>query len=310
MDIRNKLNGCSITTGITRYRDLCYLPMSFDESVEKGYLSDTLLVILDADEWCSDAFRWLACSGTVCKAPSEKFLLLGIDGQIFSVGGGNKREETPVPGIDTNNKKRGLFREIRGIANGRAYAVGTGRMAYIRIDEDTWHCIDHSAQVFTDTVTKTDTCFESIDGFSEQDIYTVGWEGEIWHYDGERFQQITSPTNLALYKVRCAADGYVYACGQLGTLLRGRNEHWEVIDHGDTREDLWGMEYFNGKLYVASSYFLYTLENDRLVRVEFGDDKPGSCYHVSAADGILWSIGAKDVMEFNGIEWKRILSLA
>lgn len=204
-------------------------------------------------------------------------------------------------------KKRGPLREIRGIAKGRAYAVGTCRQAYLREDEDQWRCIDQSAQVGDTPI--TDTSFESIDGFSEQEIYTVGWEGEIWQYDGARFTQQNSPTNLALYKVRCAPDGFAYACGQLGTLLRGRNDQWEMIEHESTEEDLWGMEVFDGQLYVSSTHFVYRLEDGKLKPVDFGDDVPLTCYHLSAADGIMWSIGPKDVMQFDGSTWTRCLQI-
>jgi hypothetical protein len=232
--------------------------------------------------------------------------MLGTYGLLEASGGGKRNEES-IANCGIDPKKRGPLREIRGIAKGRAYAVGTCRQAYVRDGEDQWRCIDQSAQVGDTPI--TDTSFESIDGFSEQEIYTVGWEGEIWEYDGSVFTQRNSPTNLALYKVRCAPDGFAYACGQLGTLLRGRHDQWEVIDHESTREDLWGMEYFDGHLYVSSTHFVYRLEDDKLIPVDFGDDAPGTCYHLSAADGIMWSIGPKDVMEFDGSSWKRCLQI-
>lgn len=299
-------NGYSVTTGVVRYSDLCYLLTTNDEVIQEGY-SSSLLFSLDRGEWGAGSVKWLACSGSVCHVPNERYIVLGTDGSIRVSGGGAVKEEMPISDHDLSPKKRGPLREIRGIAEGRAYAVGTCRQAYVRENENQWRCIDQTAQ--TTVADITDTCFESIDGFSEQEIYTVGWEGEIWQYNGSAFKQIASPTNLALYKVRCAADGFVYACGQLGTLLRGRDNKWEVIDHGSTDEDLWGMEYFNEKLYVSSTHFVYRLENDKLERVDFGDDIPGTCYHLSAADGIMWSIGAKDVMEFNGEAWKRILEI-
>ena len=40
-----------------------------------------------------------------------------------------------------------------------------------------------------------------------------------------------------------------------------------------------------------------------------GDDVPLTCYHLSAADGIMWSIGAKDVMQFDGSTWTRCLRI-
>ncbi|MBI6618389.1 hypothetical protein YA0783_08770 [Pseudomonas corrugata] len=234
-------------------------------------------------------------------------MTLGADGSVEASGGGVVKEEASIASCGVDPTRRGPLREIRGIAKGRAYAVGTCRQAYVRDGEDQWRCIDQSAQV--GDIPITDTSFESIDGFTEQEIYTVGWEGEIWKYDGAVFTQQNSPTNLALYKVRCAEDGYAYACGQLGTLLRGRDDQWEVIEHDSTREDLWGMEHFAGQLYVSSTHFVYRLEGDTLKPVDFGDDAPRTCYHLSAADGIMWSIGPKDVMEFDGSSWKRCLQI-
>ncbi|CAH0131588.1 hypothetical protein SRABI123_00254 [Pseudomonas sp. Bi123] len=307
MDTRDpRFSGLSIGTGVVRYSDLCYLIATIDAVINEGY-TGSLLFTLDRGTWGAGTVEWLACSGTVCHVPAERYLVLGTDGSVRASGGGAVKEEAPIASCGVDPRKRGPLREIRGIAKGRAYAVGTCRQAYVRDGEDQWKCIDQSAQV-GDTLI-TDTSFESIDGFSEQEIYTVGWEGEIWKYDGSFFTQQNSPTNLALYKVRCASDGFTYACGQLGTLLRGRDDQWEVIEHESTKEDLWGMEVFDGQLYLSSTHFVYRLEDGKLKLVDFGDEIPQTCYHLSAADGIMWSIGPKDVMAFDGSNWKRILRI-
>ncbi|OEZ88671.1 hypothetical protein JAB6_07120 [Janthinobacterium sp. HH104] len=306
MDSRDpRFSGLSIGTGVVRYSDLGYLITTDDLSISEGY-TGSLLISLDCGTWGAGTVPWLACSGTVCHVPAERYLALGTDGSVEASGGGTVLEES-IASCGADPKKRGPLREIRGIANGRAYAVGTCRQAYVREGEDQWRCIDQSAQVGDTPI--TDTSFESIDGYSEQEIYTVGWEGEIWQYDGALFTRQNSPTQLALHKVRCAPDGFVYACGQLGTLLRGRHDQWEMIEHESTQEDLWGMEVFNGQLYVSSTHCVYRLEDGKLRPVDFGDDVPLTCYHLSAADGIMWSIGAKDVMQFDGSTWTRCLRI-
>lgn len=307
MDTRDsRFSGLSITTGAVRYSDLSYLITTHDAAFSEGY-TDSILFTRDRGIWQSGTVTWLGCSGTVCHVPAERYLVLGTNGSIRASGGGVIKEEVSIASCGVDPRKRGPLREIRGIAKGRAYAVGTCRQAYVREDEDQWRCIDQSAQIGDTPI--TDTSFESIDGFNEQEIYTVGWEGEIWKYDDSLFTPQNSPTDLALYKVRCATDGFVYACGQLGTLIRGRNDQWEIIEHGSTREDLWGMEVLNGELYVSSTHSVYRLEDGKLRPVDFGDDVPRTCYHLSAADGIMWSIGAKDIMEFDGSTWKRCLQI-
>ena len=67
-------------------------------------------------------------------------------------------------------------------------------------------------------------------------IYAAGWEGEIWHYDGNRWSSICSPTNIILNDICCAGDGNVYAGGRVGMLIVCRRDHWKVIDHDSMTE--------------------------------------------------------------------------
>lgn len=295
----------SITTGVLRRPGLGYVITTLDSDALDRDRPHSLMRTLYMGKWGAYATNWLACSGTVCHIPAERFLAIGEWGFVYVIGGGEERVENSIQDGGFSPQTRGPLREVRAVNGGRAYAVGTKRQVYRRDAADRWVCIDQSMQRLADNM--EDYCFESIDGFSEEDIYAVGWEGEIWHFDGRLWERIESPTNLALYKIRCGKDGFAYACGQAGTLLRGRGVRWEVIQQQRTEEDLWGLEWFMGRLYVASTQFVYYLDADDLELVDFADDVPSSCYHLSAIDDVLWSIGPKDLMEFNGIDWTRVL---
>jgi len=250
---------------------------------------------------------WLACSATVCQAPEERLLVMAQKGgAVLMSGGGERKFEDLSEARKGFKRKPGLMREIRAVAGRYAYAVGTGRQAYRRDAAGLWRCIDAWSQV--DSKELIHYSFESIDGFSDNEIYAVGWRGEIWSYDGKKWTQLGSPTNLTLNKVRCADDGMAYIAGDNGILIRGRGKKWKMIEHEETEEDIWGIEWFNGKIYASTLNLVYSLDGDELKKVAYGDaDIPDTCYHLSAADGIMWSIGAHDVVQFDGKEWSRVV---
>lgn len=296
----------NILTGVVRYHDLAYL-LTTQQDLSSEKIPNTIYIEIDQSDLGSDILNWNACSIAVCKIPLEQAILLGETGYISVYGSKHEEHELSIFS-SLKQPSRGPMREIRGIAKGYAYAVGTHRQAYKRINANQWICIDQTAQ--DNSIDMTEKSFESIDGFSEEDIYTVGWDGEIWHFDGNTWTQKDSPTNLALYKVKCAEDGFVYACGQVGTLLKGRDNQWEIIEQDITSEDFWGVEYFNQKAYFSTLTGIYEFHSNSLKKVNYGETLPPfSCYHLSAADGILWSIGARNVYEFDGQQWTILLSL-
>ncbi|MCF7221869.1 hypothetical protein [Marilutibacter chinensis] len=302
------LEGHSIIGGVVRYHDLAYLLATDDALIEEG-VAHTRVIVIDQGDWGGYDLDWLAGSAAVCQLPEEKFVLMERKGSgSWMCGGGEISGEVFDPALPPPST-RGYIRELRAIADdasgGMLYAAGTCRQLYRRDAPGRWTRLDIWGDDDSDEL--LERSFESVDGYSTREIYTVGWEGEIWTFDGMQWQQLDSPTGRALYKVVCAPDGTVYAAGSEGVLVAGRGNQWRLIDHGATEEDIWGLAWFEGSLYLSTMEMLYRLVDGRLVPVDFGDcDIPSTCHHLSAADGVLWSIGAQDVLRFDGTEWTRI----
>ncbi|WP_336686798.1 hypothetical protein [Chryseobacterium bernardetii] len=304
-DFAKAMEGCSITTGIVRYNDLCYLSIVDNEQLKDGH-KHTYDTEIDRGVWGCDRLNWVVVSEAVIHYPEEKCIRLGEYGQIETSGGGEITTEKEIT-ANGGPQKRGPLREVNAI-DGKAYAVGTCHQVYVRTDKNQWTCLDTTAQVYEKDEEKYDKCFESVAGFSDDEVYCAGWEGDLWRYDGKKFRKIDLGIKNHLTKIRTASDGLIYGCGMAGIIIKGRGNQWEVIE--TEHEDLWGIIEFNNTIYVSSLYAVYKLVDKELIPIDFGNDiEPGSCYHLSAADGIMWSIGGKDVLEFDGNRWKRILKL-
>jgi hypothetical protein len=194
-------------------------------------------------------------------------------------------------------RARGLrsVREIGGVA----HAIGIRGMVY-RLDAlDRWTRIDEGLPHDFDG--------QAIHGTGLSDLHAVGFRGDAWHFDGKVWRRQDLPTNRNLTSVVCAADGTVYVAGHDGILLRGRPGQWESIEHGDTDENIWDLEWFAGQLFVSTLDGLFSLQGDHLKPVAYGRHTPKSTYQLSANEGVMWSNGESDIMEFDGKTWTRIV---
>lgn len=285
--------------GTVRYKDLVYVCVCHDDLLNRK-APHSSFTAYDQGKWTDAGDRdWDTVSMSVVKRPIEQMIAVGEYGKAWLYGSHDDHEEVIKEGKMTA-KDRGSLRVVRGI-DGIAYAAGMDRQVWRRDGANRWTCIDQSMRP---RPRENLVGFEGIDGFSAKDIYAGGWGGEIRHWDGKKWKAIDSPTNSNLTNLVCAND-VVYAVGRLGLLLRGRANRWRVLEQ-EVGEDLWGLAWYRGKLWAASMDQLYVLEKDVLVPVEFDDDRPETCYHLSAADGVLWSIGPKDLFVFDGKEWERV----
>ncbi|HRB82100.1 MAG TPA: hypothetical protein PK614_07540, partial [Nitrospira sp.] len=116
-----------------------------------------------------------------------------------------------------------------------------------------------------------------------------------------------SPTNLILERVICAPSSTVYVCGQNGVVLRGRGMQFETIKQTTVEDDFWGMEWFEGKLWLATHESLFTLNEDELIPVDMGVGEPLTCGWLHANDGVIWSVGPEDLAFYDGKTWSEVI---
>lgn len=277
-----------ITRGCAaRYADLVYLSL-VDKALDKKGVAHTRICSIDADEIgnCGD-LTWRAATACVVKKPAEKLVVLGGAGKVYTYVGGTETTEQ-IPGAH----------DLRGSAtiDGKAWACGMGRQVFRRDGEKKW------ADVSAPGTGKDVYGFEAIAGHSAKDVVAVGWNGEIWRYDGKKWAEDRSGVDVILTAVCAADDGVYFAAGQGGVLLKSTAKGWSRLDTG-LSEDLTALAWFENRLFVATWRGLFTLEGDTLSAVRFGKKSPQTFGALTHADGVLWSLGPQSVFSWDGKTW-------
>lgn len=236
----------------------------------------------------------------ICLKPLEQGMIAsrGSDGLVDCVGSGsNFPLEKIMPGVTaiTNNIK---------CINGYAYFVGGGRDIYKRIDIGKWLPIKIG---IPDGEVNSDMGFRDLDGFSEQDMYAVGGEGDVWHYNGEMWIPCGFPSNEQLSAVLCAPDGYVYIGGEGGSLWRGREFQWEKLYHGGSTILLNQLRWFEDKVWACDDYSLQCWDGNDMVRPMDGNKNVIASGHMDVRDGILVVANSYRVDLYDGTSWHKIV---
>lgn len=289
----------SYWTGMLLNEDSGAYLLGRDDLMEKK-TPHTVLTTLDHGEWTATSFPWSAIAVCCAEDPVREWVLVGHGGEMAA---GPPGDLTPIPPIDVDRDegKFGPLRCARTIA-GRVHVGGMDRQVYRRT-RDGWEALDEGLPGDDSEVVS----IEALDGFDADEIYGVGRKGEIWRFDGKRWHAVPSPTRVILLGVHCAQDGFVYACGQMGTVLRGRGDAWKSIEQQATQEDLRDIVEFNGTIFLATSDVLYAMKDGVTEQVDFGEeDIPLSFHRFARAAGQLQTIGSKDVMRFDGSNWSRV----
>ena len=223
---------------------------------------------------------------------------LGRDGRVHVKTSGPGKEEV-IADAGTGGERLGYVRKIREIG-GRLYVCGIAGQIYRR-EAKGWVHIDKGVRSQNDP--EESPSLYCIDGSSEKDIYAVGQQGAIWHFNGNGWTRVESPTSQGLECVRCVSPTEVYVSGYKGALYRFDGKNWRDLSNPKLKNYFSGLEVFQGKPYVAAEGGIFAFDGERLGQVDTGlSPSPTGC-RLHANDGVLWSFGLEHLCFFDGKKW-------
>jgi hypothetical protein len=241
---------------------------------------------------------WSVC---VVQKPRRAFYCMGRDGQIdVSVAGEGRTEEIPEAGVGRG--KLGYLNQIQEIA-GQLYACGGSGQIYRR-EREGWEHLDQGVLDRKKAARAVDLV--SISGTSAKDIYAVGRDGLLFHYDGKSWRSLNSPTSLDLNWVRCVSPNEVYICGNDGGFFKGSVDTWENFSRPDLNEEFWSIEMFSGAPYLAATSGIYKFNGKKVEKVDTKLNPAPGGFHLHANDGVLWSFGENELCFFDGKKWTSV----
>lgn len=318
-DWQQNFKGYEITGCAVRDRNILYFSlsqsMSYDEAsrLHDSEIPSRLIAIYldepDGENWGKQEFEGMDMP--VVGACREPFpypagLLASRNsvGDVWSMGadGNGPMKQITLDGYC--NVKR--LKTLQGIT----YAICANRKLFKRLVSGEWErIIDENIPESKNIDELMMAGFMDLDSFDQTDMYAVGGQGDVWHYDGVQWLQKDFPSNVQLATVTCAPDGHVYISGEGGSLWQGRGDSWRQIYKGHSsvmwNDSLW----FQDQLWFSSDYQLRVWDGESIQQVIMGDQEPVPIWgNMDAFDGILIVASTSEVFAYDGDDWKVIVS--
>ena len=283
-----------------------FLTYNADAALQK-VPNGQLFFLQDGNEWSFQDVAWTGISLTASVHPDLVCYLLGRDGEVL-VGNNTGFYEEKINDNGANPENRGPMQCIRLIEN-TPIAVGMGRQVYKRIGQNHWEKFENG--IDSPPPPPSIVGLNAIAGGSMDAIYSVGWAGEIWYYNGQNWQKLDSPTNLILHDVIAMSDNRFWACGQNGLLLNGTPKHINLVEYDGPVTTWRSMSWFLGRLFIADGQNLYVLEQEddgnSMLKIDVGDNEslPVLCLHSS--EDLLLAVTAENAyVTEDGVQWKAL----
>jgi hypothetical protein len=213
----------------------------------------------------------------------------------------------PNPGMET------VFIRKAKVIDGKMYAFAMGRSANRRDAPDRWTLFNNGLPAPGPRKDGKRAGFRDGDGFSENDIYGGGFDGDVWHWDGQIWKKVAIPTNADIASVFCAGDGLVYMCTGVETFVVGRGNRWKIVSYRHERS-LQGVRFrnlvwFKDRVYMGYGSTLYEIKDGKFQRSKLNDleGRPVDWSYLDVREGLMLAGSKLEVALFDGERFETVI---
>jgi len=143
--------------------------------------------------------------------------------------------------------------------------------------------------------------------FSDQDIYVVGYQGAIMHFDGNNWQKMATPNRVPIWGIWGPDTNNVYAVGGNGVILYYDGNSWSTMNSG-TRQwlyDIWGTDI--NTIYAVGAGVILKYDGESWLPMMIGDEfKTFFTIYGNHENDIYAAGDFKRIYHYNGVGWTEI----
>lgn len=200
-----------------------------------------------------------------------------------------------------------------------AYGISTGRNVWKRLEKNKWSFfrkdfpqINYLSEENKKISLSSQHGFDAIAGFSDNDIYACGGDGDLWHYNGEIWEQKEMPTNSSFEHICCGEDGLVYIATGHRTMVVGRDERWDVVEQDLTSEVFEHIVWYQDRCYISTQYKLYEIAEGKFQEAKIAkkglDHAPT---HIAARGNTFLAVSGLqgEVSYYDGEQWHKVIHI-
>jgi hypothetical protein len=251
-----------------------------------------------------DGYSHGYCDGGIINGNKEAFFF-GLGGVTYHLDyGADKFQHEELLGT-TKRIAEGTARGSRAIRliGNHFYSAYSGNQIHRRDAAKEWTLLSDTPREYCN---KLGTCsVEALDGFSENEIYFSGKEGNLWYYNGKVWEKLFGlPKDQSFNYLVCGDDGKVYVVDTLGGVAIGKHNKFTYFpmkeDDPASGGILFDVTHYKGKLYMAR-HSLYEFKEGHWVEANVPGIY-GGVEHLASKDGMLFIGTPYSLKIYNGKE--------